>query len=414
MGKLRPIAPISLAAGPTSPAIVPARKLGTKPEITWVDPRTLMVEEAYQRELSARSVALIRRIVANWSWAHVKPPIVARGDDGQRCIIDGQHTAIAAVSHGGIDKIPVLFVDADAVEARASAFLAHNRDRVFLTPMAIHHAALAAGQADAKAIDEACRKGGVRIAKTMKPKWDVGDSLAIGAIHELVAARSTGEAARILKILVAAKRAPVAAQEIKALGLLLPRGALPEEYARAGAVVASETRETWERLAHSIAKERKILVWRALADLWRAQLEGKVVTRGDQARPAAGAEGVSARDPHTRSDPVRGRATPAAGPARESAAGAEPAKPAGDASAPAGSSPPRKTNGGASLIRNDRIERDVLDAIERGPTAGLDVATLQAKTSWPANNIRNALAALAHDKVIAPRGLRYVLRGVEE
>lgn len=34
-----------------------------------VDPATLLVDAGYQRDLSRRSLALIRRIVVGWDWA---------------------------------------------------------------------------------------------------------------------------------------------------------------------------------------------------------------------------------------------------------------------------------------------------------------------------------------------------------
>lgn len=61
----------------------------------WVDPATLLVNATYQRDLSERSIQLIRKIIGGWDWTRFKPPVCSLGDRGIE-VIDGQHTAIAA------------------------------------------------------------------------------------------------------------------------------------------------------------------------------------------------------------------------------------------------------------------------------------------------------------------------------
>lgn len=99
--QLRHIAPIKLKAvtpGPIGKDI---------PKFEMVDPTSLLVEPSYQRDTSNSSLKLIGRMVANWDWARMKPPICAKNDKGQLVVMDGQHTAIAAASHPGIKQIPV-------------------------------------------------------------------------------------------------------------------------------------------------------------------------------------------------------------------------------------------------------------------------------------------------------------------
>ena len=50
------------------PDVVPAEISSEPPEIRWVDPADLWVDEKYQRSLSERSVRLIRKIVTEWSY----------------------------------------------------------------------------------------------------------------------------------------------------------------------------------------------------------------------------------------------------------------------------------------------------------------------------------------------------------
>jgi hypothetical protein len=196
---------------------------GARPSLEWMDPRSLVVETDYQRDLAPRSVTMIRKIVANWSWAKIKPAICVKV--GNRiAVIDGQHTVIAAVSRGDIEKIPVMIVKADTVKERAAAFISQNRDRLALTPMHLHYAALAAGDEIAVAVDEACRKAKVTIlrqSRGLDGKYRVGETFAIGIISTIVAKVGVNAGARVLRVLVDAKRAPLSAHEIRAVRDLL-------------------------------------------------------------------------------------------------------------------------------------------------------------------------------------------------
>src|SRR5689334_15390291 len=109
--QLRPIKPIPLIGLelediPSSP-----------PDFDWADPQTLLVEAEYQRDLSRRSIELIRKIAGQFDWLHTKPPVCARGAGGRLCLVDGQHTAIAAASRG-LKKIPIMIIDAPEVMRR--------------------------------------------------------------------------------------------------------------------------------------------------------------------------------------------------------------------------------------------------------------------------------------------------------
>lgn len=220
LNKIRPVA--ALPKG-TLRGVEPSADIGKPPQLDWVEPKSLCVEEDYQRDLSQRSIGMIRRIVAGWRWSKIKPVICVRVGN-RLAVIDGQHTAIAAASHGGIDKIPVMIVEAASVKERAEAFISQNRDRLALTPMHMHFAALAAGDEIAVAVDQACRKAGVTILRTGKGErgvYRVGETLAIGIIGRIVSRIGVHNGAKILKVLVDAKRAPIAAHEIAAVQQLL-------------------------------------------------------------------------------------------------------------------------------------------------------------------------------------------------
>lgn len=218
--KYRAVTP--LPAG-TLRGIEPAPVSTDEPKLDWLDPRSLCVEEDYQRELSRNSIAMIRRIIENWSWAKIKPAICV-GVGNRLVVIDGQHTAIAAASRGDIAKIPVMIVDAKTVKERAEAFVSQNRDRLALTTMHMHYAALAAGEEIAVAVNQACAKAKARILRHPPGTggaYKIGDTFAVGIIGKIVSKIGAHQGGRVLKVLVDAKRAPLSAHEIGAVYELL-------------------------------------------------------------------------------------------------------------------------------------------------------------------------------------------------
>src|ERR1700733_6753304 len=192
------------------------------PTFEWVDPRLLQVEAAYQRNLAQKSITLIRRIAASFDWAHLKPAVCARAGDGKLFVLDGQHTAIAAVSRG-VDKIPVMIIDAGDVRRRAKAFVSHNTDRLNITPLQMFASRLAAEDPTALAAQRAAKGAGVTIlrAQPANGRWNLGETMACGAVERLVIRWGEERAVRALKTLVAAKRAPVTVHEILAAAACL-------------------------------------------------------------------------------------------------------------------------------------------------------------------------------------------------
>lgn len=205
-----------------TPGVEPGMAATATPEFRWVEPSELLVDEAYQRTLSERSVTLIRKIVGEWDWARFKPPVVAQTDAGLE-VIDGQHTAIAAVSHPDITTIPVMVIRAAEVADRAKAFVGHNRDRITLTPVQIHFANVSAGDEDAVTIQQVCERAGIRLLRYPPGggAFQPGDTLAVSSIRGLINRRGAMGARRVLEILGQAKCAPVSAGGIKAVEVLL-------------------------------------------------------------------------------------------------------------------------------------------------------------------------------------------------
>lgn len=258
----RPIAPLNF------PDVSPGGKPADRPSYVEVDPALLRVDDRYQRGLSDRSIRLIRKIIANWSWRAFNPPVVVRADDGGLDVLNGQHTAIAAASHPGIQTIMVQVVTAPDIPGRAAAFVSHNRDRISISPGELHAAMVAAGDESALTIAQVCERAGVRMLK--RPAGDgryyPGDCAAIGAVSQLVSKRYAAGARKVLQVCARAKLAPISAAAIKAVDALMSE----EQYA--GQITPDDIvlvlREQGSKIedeAAVFAKTHGMSVWRGLA-----------------------------------------------------------------------------------------------------------------------------------------------------
>ena len=69
MTQLRPIKPFPLAG------LTPAPFDRPRPDLKWLPPTSLLVDATYQRDLSERSIRLIRKLIENFSWNRMKPVI---------------------------------------------------------------------------------------------------------------------------------------------------------------------------------------------------------------------------------------------------------------------------------------------------------------------------------------------------
>lgn len=267
MSELRRIAAIPV------PGVDPNEIAADRPGFEWVDPKTLFVEESYQRDLGEKSVRLIRRIVARWDWKAMKPPICARLPDGRMMVIDGQHTAIAAATHPGIEQIPVMIVAAAGVADRADAFVRHNSDRIAMTTMQLFHAQLATGDEVAVAVRRAAELAGVRILRNPQSGgiYKPGDTVGVVTLCNIAKSRGERFLVRVLKILVDAKRAPVGSTEMKAVALLLTEPEWKDAVDAEDLAVLIRSKSTKDWLAHAETHVRKgmnIPTARALAIDW--------------------------------------------------------------------------------------------------------------------------------------------------
>lgn len=218
------------------------------PKFEWVDPRSLFIEEAYQRNFSSSSTKLIREIVVGWNWANFKTPICVRLPESGNIlvVIDGQHTATAAACHSGIPKIPVMIVPAEEVASRAEAFVEHNTHRIALTQLAIFTAQISAENPIAAKVQRACRRAGVIIPRSQPSSKDYkpGMTLAIGTLRAIAREADEAALARVLSIVAKAGRAPIRAAEIAAVALFT--AAFPDvDDAKLTAVIARHGAQEW-------------------------------------------------------------------------------------------------------------------------------------------------------------------------
>lgn len=259
----RPILAIRL------PDVVPCEITTLPPELRIIDPTTLHVDDRYQRGLSERSIKLIRKIVAEWDWTAFKPPVCV-DVDGRLEVIDGQHTAIGAVTHGGIPQLPVLVVKAASHETRASAFVRHNRDRIQVTATQLHNAMVAAGDDDAMTIAQVCDRAGIKILRNPPPmgRFKPGETLAISTIKSLVNRRQAAGARKVLDVCKATNAAPVPAHMIKAVEhLMFAREYAGEIDVERIALVISAKGESLDNEAKRFSAERKVPFWRGYASV---------------------------------------------------------------------------------------------------------------------------------------------------
>lgn len=228
---LRRIAPIKIQ-GWAPPAGPPA--LGPRPEVRWVAPTDLWVDAAYQRDLTPRSVKLIKRGCMGFSWARMQWP---KGVlvEGKIHLINGQHTAVMAAILG-IPEIPVVVDGVSSVESRATAFVSLNQDRVGMTAFDLHRAGVAAGIPEDLAMEEVLTASCSRVRlMSQTTRARPGDTSAVTTVRRMVERRGVKFGIRVMRAFVMAKIGPISASELQAAEMLAARrrGASSEELARA-------------------------------------------------------------------------------------------------------------------------------------------------------------------------------------
>lgn len=186
-------------------------EIGDPPRLDWLAVKDLRINRAYQRDLSQRSLRLVRKMVENFDWTRLKALSVLELGDGTYEVLDGQHTALAALSHGNVNKVPCLISAQRPTAEAAGAFVDLNTQRVSLTPMQIFWGEVAAGNEIACEVVRGTERGGGRVLKSQPAanSWRVGDTIAIGSLKGLAREGGAPYVKRAISIGVAAKLAPI-------------------------------------------------------------------------------------------------------------------------------------------------------------------------------------------------------------
>ena len=252
----RAIVPIVLPS-----KLAPGEIAGDAPELRLVYPTELRVEPTYQRDLSGKSMSLIRKIVAEWDWRKFKPPVCAETAEGL-FIVDGQHTAIAAASHPKVGKIPVMVTSGSELEDRAGAFVAHNRDRVSMTMFQLIHAEFVAGGKTAATIFRIVEGSGAFIPRNMPSRTSAraGEVVAISAIRAVLKTRGEEALRRVIEVAVAAGCAPITATVIRSIDMLFSAPVFAELSALPDARIAAALKSI-EKFEDSARRHSSLTGW---------------------------------------------------------------------------------------------------------------------------------------------------------
>lgn len=265
---VRVISPVSIA-GLT--ANIPTTGM---PIFELVRPSDLYVDPTYQRNVSEKGMRQIRRIIENFEWTKYKPPICAYAEwEGKTIlkVLDGQHTAIAAASNPNLHTIPVMIVEAESTVDQAKAFIGQNTDRLGVTSLQLHQAAIAAGDEDAQTIELVCARANVKVLKTTNAYTGTGSrqTIAIKQIDAMIGRRGAAVSREILEVLANADRGPLTAPQIKAVELLLTDPEYCEKITGDDLTEAIiDLLTTAEEEAKLFAVTHKIQFWKALAVTW--------------------------------------------------------------------------------------------------------------------------------------------------
>lgn len=168
--------------------------LGQMPVLQYCAPAQLLIDPAYQRSLEqAASQTLVRKIAMFWNWDLCQPLVVARRDDGNLYVVDGQHRLAAAQMRGDITALPCVVTAYASAADEAASFVALNQQRRPLSALDLFKAAVAAEDETALAITKMMGECGLSIAAHQNCiAWKPGQVSNIGGIQKAYNAQGPG------------------------------------------------------------------------------------------------------------------------------------------------------------------------------------------------------------------------------
>jgi hypothetical protein len=184
----------------------PRAIVGSLPVLQYCAPEQLLIDDGYQRSLDTeRGQALVRKIAIAWDWGLCQPLFVARRADGGLYVVDGQHRLAAAVLRGDIAQLPCVVTHFAGAAHEAAAFVTLNQQRRPLNALELFKAALAAGDADAQAIQQCVEAAGLALAAhTNNQAMKAGQVANIGGLQRCIATYGATVLETALKVLAGA------------------------------------------------------------------------------------------------------------------------------------------------------------------------------------------------------------------
>ncbi|MCJ2007945.1 DUF6551 family protein [Methylobacterium sp. J-092] len=169
--------------GFTRPSHVDA---GVAPMLQWLKISALTIDPSYQRPIIGVGRRNVERIASMFSWWCFTPVVVSPVEGGRFAIIDGQHRTTAALLVG-YDEVPCQIVIA-AREQQAAAFKAINCVTTPIARVAVHAAALVAGETWAVQVADVCARADATLLRYPLPisKQAAGQTMAVGAIKQCI------------------------------------------------------------------------------------------------------------------------------------------------------------------------------------------------------------------------------------
>jgi hypothetical protein len=164
----------------------PPTSFGKPARLEWLAIAQLVIDPDYQRDITYVGRKNVRKIAEGFNWSMFAPVIVAPAGSNKFAIVDGQHRTTAAALCG-VEKVPCAIIEAKPGE-QAAAFTAINANTTALSSIQLHHAAVAAGDANARRINDVCRRGGVTVLRYPKAANFIakGETMAVAVIGKCI------------------------------------------------------------------------------------------------------------------------------------------------------------------------------------------------------------------------------------
>ncbi|HWT64445.1 MAG TPA: hypothetical protein VN150_17885 [Ochrobactrum sp.] len=162
-----------------------------------------------------------------------------------------------------------MIVEAADLEAQAKAFIGQNTDRLQVTKLQLHQAALIAGNEDALDIQKVCERAGVRLLLANNGKYEAGDTVAISAVSAVVKKYTAVNARKMLEVLANASLAPISTPHIRAVEHLMTAPDYADQFDPedlTAAIISLGAKADAD--AKLLAISHKVPHWKALAVTW--------------------------------------------------------------------------------------------------------------------------------------------------